>query len=401
MVVDGCLARDRDARPQDVSNVLKMLAPLLPAPTPSLSAPALGPGPTERGSATSLSSLAASAIGVSSRVRKKAPIWMLAATGAGVVVIATYLLHRQPALFPPAPGMARIPGASYSMGIEKAELDATCKTFAHGCPSEANNELPARPVTVASFDLDVREVTNEEFALFLRSIAPLISVLEDDDEARTPRFVRYHPNPGEDFLLYDLYPPLAGIEISLPTVYSSARPKFERLPVTLVTWLAAHLYCKSVGKRLPTESEWELAARGIAKRHYPWGNSPPTCAGVHIPSVKVLMVRDATFTLPDPGKCDNARTIPFPIMSAPQDVTPQGIFDMAGNVAEWVDDDGLARESSTSYASRAGADRPGILRGGAFSSSFQIRTTARNLWPANSVGDNIGFRCAKSTVARR
>jgi formylglycine-generating enzyme required for sulfatase activity len=230
-------------------------------------------------------------------------------------------------------------------------------------------------------------VTNAEFAAFLTSIGSLIRVLDDDDH-HFPRFVRYSGHPGEDALLYDLWPPLAGIQGSSRDPFQ-ARPSFEQLPVTLVTWLGAHLYCKSVRKRLPTEAEWELAARGAASRPYPWGMDMPTCDGVHIPSDQTLEVRNSEH-------CDNARTIPFPVMSAPQDVTPEGVFDLAGNVSEWVDDDALLKNGSTSLESRANVEKPGTVRGGAFNLSFFARTTARTFWLANNVADNLGFRCAKS-----
>jgi formylglycine-generating enzyme required for sulfatase activity len=246
-------------------------------------------------------------------------------------------------------------------------------------------------VTVASFELDIHEVTNEEFALFLNQIGSLTTVTDDPDD-HYPRFVRYLPRPQEDYLLYDLYPKLAGVQRS-ETRRFVARADFERLPVTLVTWLGAHLYCKGVGKRLPTEGEWELAARGLERRPFPWGKDVPRCDGVHIPS-------NGNLDLADPELCENDRAIPFTVMSAPQDVTPQGIHDMGGNVCEWVDDDALLHDKAVTDATRASVEKSGVNRGGAFNWSFTVRTTGRAFWLANTPADNVGFRCAKSSTTQ-
>jgi len=280
--------------------------------------------------------------------------------------------------------MARMSGATYAMGLDADELDAQCKRLPRGCPPEANNASPRRPITVAPFEIDVREVTNEEFAAFLNRLGPLIRVVDDVDH-HYPRFIRYRRGADED-LLYDLFPRFAGVELASKDF--SARRDFERLPVTLVTLLGAHLYCTSIGKRLPTEGEWELAARGNG-RPYPWGAEEPDCERVHLPS-------DHELPVIHPERCDNHREIPFPVMSARQDVTPEGIFDMGGNVLEWVDTDPAPATESATNPSRARVDGFGVLRGGAFTTqSFNARTTGRLFWLANNVSTNAGFRCAQ------
>jgi formylglycine-generating enzyme required for sulfatase activity/predicted Ser/Thr protein kinase len=343
------------------------------------------------------SSLGSTVFGVSTRrpVKKPRRWWGLGAFVALAVGALLGLRLRQAALAPATLGMIQFAGGSYTVGLTQAELEAECEKYPNGCLPDKRNETPPRAVTVAPFELDEHEVTNEEFARFLTEVGPLISVTEGDDHR--PRFVRYRPNAREDYLLYDLFERLAGIQVAMPSTFS-ARPNFERLPVTLVTLLGAHLHCKSVGKRLPTDSEWEFAARGVERRPYPWGSQAPTCAGLHIPSRKILAMRDAVLPLPDPDDCDNERTTPFAIMSAPRDRTPDNVFDMAGNIIEWVDDDALLHDAPGNLATRAAADKAGLMRGGAFSSSFGIRTTARFFWVASNVGDNIGFRCAKSSV---
>jgi formylglycine-generating enzyme required for sulfatase activity len=390
--VQVALARDREQRFADVESMVAALLPLFPPTLPPISAPRML---EDRVSATatiaaSRGSLAASVVGISARaLTQRRPRW-LAIVGLTAVIVGTVaaLANREPVLLPATPGMVQLPGASYSLGLSSPELDAQCKTYAGGCPPHSSNEVPRRPTTVAPFELDIREVTNEEFALFLNQIGSNTTVADDPDD-HYPRFVRYLPRPSEDYLLYDLYPKLAGIQRSEARSFT-AQPGFERLPVTLVTLLGAHLYCKGIGKRLPTEGEWELAARGIEERSFPWGKDIPRCGGVHIPSNKNLELKD-------PEQCENRRAIPFPVMSAPQDVTPHGIHDMGGNVYEWVDDDALLHTKTVTDATRANVEKSGITRGGAFNSSFTARTTGRAFWLVNTPADNVGFRCAKSS----
>lgn len=93
-------------------------------------------------------------------------------------------------------------------------------------------------------------------------------------------------------------------------------PGAERHPVVNVTWEEAMAYAVSIGGRLPTEVQWEFAARGLERREYPWGNDAPTCALAHF------------------DDCEPRSSIE--VMTRPGDVTPDSIFDLAGNVREWV-----------------------------------------------------------------
>ena len=288
-----------------------------------------------------------------------------------------------------ARGMVRFAGGPFVMGMERAELDAMCATYPRGCPPATDREVPPRPVTVAPFDLDEREVTNEEFASFLTSIGPSIRILEDDDK-HYRRFVHYALHPTDDLLLYDLWQPGRGIDVNLPSHFYP-RAGLERQPVTLVTWLGARLYCRSVGKRLPTEAEWELAARGPAKRHFPWGNEPPDCGALHIWT--------GSLNVRNPEKCDDAKKAPNAVMTSIQDITPERVHDMGASVSEWVDESARVNDDDATYVARLTAESAAIHRGGSYATPFDTRSTSRNLRLAFNVGINIGFRCAKSIAS--
>ena len=151
---------------------------------------------------------------------------------------------------------------------------------------------------------------------------------------------------------------------------------------TMVSWTAAAEYCQSLGKRLPTEAEWEYAARGAKSRIYPWGNTPPTRAHAHYSG--------------GPSKG------PFKIDSLPQSATPEGLLHLAGNVAEWVQD----WWDPGYYATSPLADPDGpaegnfkVVRGGSWTQPpEELRASARAYYNMNRGAEYIGFRCARSTA---
>lgn len=255
----------------------------------------------------------------------------------GVAAASILLYMAEPAR---AGEMATIPAGPFTMGNNTGPQD----------------ERPAHQVAIAVFSIDRLPVTNARFAEFLDAVGAVNKRGErlfdiDDPDARI------HPKHGKWIVSRD----------------------FENHPVVEVPWVGARDYCAWRGKRLPTEAEWEKAARGTDGRKYPWGNNPP----------------DRTR-----AQFSAAYNETAPVGRGPAGASPYGVQDMAGNVWEWVasayrsypyhPDDG--REDAA-----AGPVR-GTRGGGHDSSAEEITTTqrGRNLSRNPASGHhNIGFRCVR------
>lgn len=210
-----------------------------------------------------------------------------------------------------------------------------------------DDERPQRSVYLDEFAIDQVEVTNERYMAFVKSIGH-----------RTP------PNPYGTG-------PLQSIK------------GIEQLPVVQTTWYDAKAYCTWAKKRLPTEAEWEKAARGTDGRMYPWGNDPPT-------------MRHANFD----REWDEERTL-HAVGSLPEGDSTYGVKDMAGNAREWVADWYDADYyKDAPLRNPQGPDKRGVvrsIRGGSWHSpASDLTTSARGRGGFALQTHGTGFRCARS-----
>ncbi|HEX2731494.1 MAG TPA: formylglycine-generating enzyme family protein [Polyangiaceae bacterium] len=246
--------------------------------------------------------------------------------------------------------------SSFRMGSTRAEMDlalADCAAEVHGPLCELghfNNEGPERLVRVSAFTVDRFEVTQADYE---RCVA-----------AR-----RCEP---------------------VPYFRGAERFKGPRLPVSLVTWDEARDYCHFAGAELPTEAQWERAARGLGQRRYPWGNLYHSRRSNH-----------GRLAWDETDDVDGFREL-APVGSYASGATPERIFDLAGNVEEWAFDRYDAEYDPNDLTDPHGAttsegNGAHAVRGGSYTSPrARLRGASRTAAFANVRDPSRGFRCAAS-----
>ena len=208
------------------------------------------------------------------------------------------------------------------------------------------DEQPIHKVTLDSFWIDQTEVTNKQYAACVSD-----SGCNPPSDTGSSSRISYFGNP-----------------------------EFDEYPVIYVDWSQASIYCSWAGRKLPTEAQWEKAARGPEAFTYPWGNNTPNKTLLNFNS----NIGDTTQV----GTYENGKS-------------PYGAFDMAGNVWEWVNDRYsrayyLGSPSSNPSGSDTGDFR--ILRGGSWVySEHDVRSTFRFWFGPTFTQFNFGFRCARGT----
>jgi len=262
---------------------------------------------------------------------------------------------------PPAGDMVRIPAGSFIMGSTAGDPQ----------------ERPVHQVHLQVFQLDRFEVTNRAFMHFVqttgyRTLAELEgeSLIYEDGGYRTVYGATWKAPKG-------------------PGTY--LRNRLDH-PVVQIAWQDANAYCSWAGKRLPTEAEWEKAARGADQRLYPWGDEAPDGGGL------VYRANYGTDQCCHESAQDGFLNT-APVGSFPLGVSPYGLHDMAGNVWEWTQDwyspDYFAFSPSRAPSGPlTGEER--VLRGGSWISyRFMLRTTYRGYHTEETRHNYSGFRCAR------
>lgn len=189
------------------------------------------------------------------------------------------------------------------------------------------------------------------------------------------------------------------------TICTYNKPGHERHPINCVNFAEASKYCAWAGKRLPSEAEWELAARGTTGRAFPWGDAYPEPR--HLNAADASLVRDAQNKLTPPETYtsmwadtsgDDGWGFTAPVGSFPDGASAFGVFDMSGNVEEWVTDPWWEVSSGPpTKGSTSASYGEYVIRGGAWDLNGPENFSATHRSPQNS-GTRaawLGFRCAR------
>jgi formylglycine-generating enzyme required for sulfatase activity len=306
--------------------------------------------------------------------------------------------------------MASLSGGQFRFGITTEEAEHICAEMGDNCTATIRRLLReaigSDEVTVSPFELQRCEVTNRDFAdwvngVKVNNVVPR-AIPETVPEPGKPRNMqRYVIDARTGKRLLDLdpnYPDYNGIQL-VSENRVRVRPGFERKPVVLVYADAASAYCADRGQRLPTEAESFFARRGLTGRRYPWGNEPITCNVVYGRWQFVMDGRKI------PAQCDGPPGA-ADVGSSIQDVTPNGIHDLGGNVLEWTMDEhwfqrphctGSGCKNPVVLAPQSPDNRARVVIGGAWSMfSFSAQSFYRGRASSLLANPSIGFRCAYS-----
>jgi len=250
----------------------------------------------------------------------------------------------------PSP-MVTVPAGWFLMGTNLKRYDTRHDSFGLATQFD-DTEQPQRRIWLDSFEIDRDEVSLAEYLAFLRE---------------------QHQSPPEE---------LQRLIWHLITVHFLPDYVMARWPALYVTWAEADGFCHARGKRLPTEAEWEKAARGTEGKLFPWGSQPPApglavFGQYHVHEIPLVAAVD----------------------SGEEGQSPYGARHMAGNIAEWVQD-WFGADSYVIMPERnprgPAAGRYKSVRGGSWKSNPTIlRAATRNGAVPDQRAPTVGFRCAR------
>ncbi len=268
--------------------------------------------------------------------------------------------------------LLNVDGGAFQMGTTSEEIAAAVELCVNqqdgNCQiAYGDDSMPQHSVTISPFQIERTEVDYGQYLIFLTALGPDAYKNGCDNH---PCIATTAEDPNSNIRAY------AG-------TYTLVSSVLENYPVADVTWYGADAYCRALGRRLPTEAEWEHAARGFDGRIYPWGNVWDNQAKTSIPK--------------------SATVGPVAVGSFPAGASPYGALDMAGNVAEWVSDwydpafySNPAATALDPTGPIVGTEK--VVRGGSWDAKpFFSRSVHRQSATPDTAALWIGFRCVGGT----
>jgi formylglycine-generating enzyme required for sulfatase activity len=269
--------------------------------------------------------------------------------------------------------LVRVEGGVFFRGTTPDEVQRAlelCSENGNLCDAAlAENSYPPHRVRLGTFWMEANEVTYRQYVAFLNTLGA----------------------GGHISGCLGQFCALTQAEIATGSIvqsggkYALANPAFADYPVVDVTWYGAQAYCEALGRRLPTEAEWEYAARGVSGTLYPWGDQW---------NYDAANVRGSTR-----NRDGVIIAGPQPVGSFSAGASRDGIRDLAGNVAEWVADwyapdhylnDAALTDNDPGPSS--GFER--VVRGGSWDDpAFYARAVHRSSLPPLETSGSVGFRC--------
>jgi len=254
----------------------------------------------------------------------------------------------------PMDGMEQeyVPGGEFLMGSSQADADAALKECGSDCEKKwFDAEVPQHTVFLDEFWIDKTEVTN---GMYQKCVADG-ACQEPQKKSSSARSAYY------------------------------GSPQYADYPVMYVDWNQANAYCQWAGGKLPSEAQWEKAARGTDVQKYPWGNEQPDCGRANFKGRNIW------------GKTTYCKGDTTRVGSYPGGANPYGALDMTGNVWEWVNDwygENYYQNSPQKNPSGPDSGQDRELRGGSWSdASTDLRLAVRYVVSPDLKSNYNGFRC--------